>query len=395
MEAAAILVDASSGVQVGTEKAWNLCKKEGMPRFCIINKTDKENVDVSAVVEELKEKFGTSVATLDDRDALSEAIAETDEELMEKFFDVGEFTDEEFAQGLINGIGSGDIAPVLDCSAVKGEKIAEVLDAIVKYVPTATGKEYETADGETVKCDPAGKMSAFVFKTIADPFLGKISLAKVISGKITPGVEAYNTRAEKAEKLGSVFFLRGNTQGDAPSVSAGDIIAFAKLQYTQTGDTLCDKGAQVTYPPIAFPEPSLYKAIEPADKGDDEKVGTGLHKLMEEDPSFSTQFETLRRISRLLGGQGDLQLGIINGRNYKTELRSRRSDCSAEDSIQRDDQGPRLTSRASTRNSQAVQGSTETCTSDSLQPRKTRVLRKSYSEEQSLRAMCRQLRRGL
>ena len=110
---------------------------------------------------------------------------------------------------------------MLDCSAVKGEKIAEVLDAIVKYVPTATGKEYETVDGETVKCDPAGKMSAFVFKTIADPFLGKISLAKVISGKITPGVEAYNTRAEKAEKLGSVFFLRGNTQGDAPSVSSG------------------------------------------------------------------------------------------------------------------------------------------------------------------------------
>ena len=313
VEAAAILVDASSGVQVGTEKAWNLCKKEGMPRFFIINKTDKENVDVSAVVEELKEKFGTSVATLDDRDALSEAIAETDEELMEKFFDVGEFTDEEFAQGLINGIGSGDIAPVLDCSAVKGEKIAEVLDAIVKYVPTATGKEYETADGETVKCDPAGKMSAFVFKTIADPFLGKISLAKVISGKITPGVEAYNTRAEKAEKLGSVFFLRGNTQGDAPSVSAGDIIAFAKLQYTQTGDTLCDKGAQVTYPPIAFPEPSLYKAIEPADKGDDEKVGTGLHKLMEEDPSFRLE-RNVETHQSLLGGQGEIQLGIITAK---------------------------------------------------------------------------------
>ena len=313
VEAAAILVDASSGIQVGTEKAWNICKKDNMPRFFIINKTDKENVDVAVLIDELKAKFGTSVATLDDRDALSEAIAETDEELMEKFFEVGEFTDEEFAQGLVAGIGSGDIVPVLECSAVTGDKITEVLDAIVKYVPTSTGKEYATADGEAVKCDSDGKMSAFVFKTIADPFLGKISLAKVISGKIASGMEAYNTRAEKAEKLGSVFFLRGNTQGDAPSVSAGDIIAFAKLQYTQTGDTLCDKAAQVTYPGIDFPAPSLYKAIEPAKKGDDEKVGTGLHKLMEEDPSFKLE-RNVETHQTLLGGQGEIQLGIITSK---------------------------------------------------------------------------------
>lgn len=313
VEAAAILVDASSGIQVGTEKAWNICKDEGIPRFFIINKTDKENVDVDALVSELKEKFGTSVATLDDKDALSEAIAETDEELMEKFFEVGEFTDEEFAQGLINGIGSGDVSPVLDCSAVSGDKVTEVLDAIVKYVPTATGKEYETVDGDKVTCTPDGNMSAFIFKTIADPFLGKISLAKVISGTITPGIEVYNTRAEKAEKLGSVFFLRGNTQGDAPSVSAGDIIAFAKLQYTQTGDTICDKAAQVTYPAINFPAPSLYKAIEPANKGDDEKVGTGLHKLMEEDPSFKLE-RNVETHQTLLGGQGEIQLGIITAK---------------------------------------------------------------------------------
>ncbi len=313
VEAAAIVVDAQSGIQVGTEKAWDSCKKADMPRFFILNKIDKENVDTAALVDELKAKFGSSVVTLEDREALEEEVAGTDEELMEYYLENMELTDEQFAKGLSTGIASGDIVPVFECSSVTGDKITDVLESIVKYVPTATGKEYETTEGETVKCDPNGKMAALVFKTIADPFLGKISLAKVISGKISTGMEAYNTRAEKAEKLGSVFFLRGNTQGDAPSVSAGDIVAFAKLQYTQTGDTLCDKSAQVTFPPIEFPAPSLYKAVEAAGKGEDEKVGTGLHKLMEEDPSFVFE-RNVETHQSLLGGQGEIQLGIITAK---------------------------------------------------------------------------------
>ena len=315
VEAAAIIVDASSGIQVGTEKAWNSCKQFGIPKFFIINKTDKENVDVDEVIEELKGKFGTSVVTLDDRDALNEAIAETDEELMEKFFSGEEFTDEEFNSGLSRGIGAGDIVPVMACSAIKGEGIEDVLARLIDLVPKAADHEdYDAVDEKDepikVKVDPAGKPAAFIFKTIADPFLGKISFAKVISGTLKSGQEIYNARAEKAEKLGAMFFMRGKTQEDAPSVEAGDIVAMAKLQFTKTGDTLCEKANIIKFPAVEFPEPSLYMAVEPVDKGDDEKMGTGLHKLMEEDPSFRLD-RNVETHQTLLGGQGEIQLNII------------------------------------------------------------------------------------
>lgn len=318
VEAAAILVDASAGIQVGTEKAWNSCKQFGIPKFFIINKTDKENVNVEETIEELKSKFGTSVVTLDDKDALTEAIAETDEELMEKFFSGEEFTDEEFNRGLSHGIGAGDIVPVLACSSMTGEGVKEALEKLIDLVPKAADHEAYPAKNDAgedieVKVDAAGKPAAFVFKTIADPFLGKISLAKVISGTLKGGQEIYNSRAEKAEKLGAMFFMRGKTQEDAPSAEAGDIVAIAKLQYTKTGDTLCEKANIIKFPPVEFPAPSLYIAVEPADKGDDEKVGTGLHKLMEEDPSFKLD-RNVETHQTLLGGQGEIQLNIITAK---------------------------------------------------------------------------------
>ncbi|MDO4545626.1 MAG: elongation factor G [Bacillota bacterium] len=318
VEAAAIIVDASSGIQVGTEKAWNSCRQFGIPKFFLINKTDKENVDVANTIEELKDKFGTSVVTLDDKDALTEAIAETDEELMEKYFAGEEFTDEEFNRGLSRGIGAGDIVPVLACSAMTGEGVKEALEKFIDLVPKAADHEAYAAKNDKdedieVKLDPAGKPAAFVFKTIADPFLGKISLAKIISGTLKAGQEIYNARAEKAEKLGAMFFMRGKTQEDAPSAEAGDIIAIAKLQFTKTGDTLCDKANIIAFPPVDFPTPSLYLAVEPAKKGDDEKVGTGLNKLMEEDPSFKLE-RNIETHQTLLGGQGEIQLNIITSK---------------------------------------------------------------------------------
>ncbi len=318
VEAAAILVDASAGIQVGTEKAWNSCREFGIPKFFLINKTDKENVDVDQIISDLKDKFGTSVVTLDDKDALTEAIAETDEDLMEKFFSGEDFTDEEFNNGLSHGIGSGDIVPVLACSSVKGDGITDVLEDFIKFVPKpADHEDYDAKNDDDedikIKVDPAGKPAAFVFKTIADPFLGKISLAKVISGTLKAGQEIYNSRAQKSEKLGSMFFMRGKQQGEAPVVEAGDIVAIAKLQFTKTGDTLCEKANIVKFPPIKFPAPALYLAIEPKDKGEDEKVGTGLHKLMEEDPSFVLE-RNVETHQSLLGGQGEIQLNIITSK---------------------------------------------------------------------------------
>ena len=200
VDAAMILVDASSGIQVGTEKAWNSCKHYNMPKMFVITKTDKENVNVDHTIADLKNKFGTSVVTLDDREELNEAIAETDEELMEKYFGGEEFTDEEFSKGLLNGIAEGSIVPVLTCCSLKNEGVTEVLDAAVKYLPKASSHApYTTVDGKEIAADPNGKPVGYVFKTIADPFLGKISLVKVISGKLTNGMELYNSRAEKSQ----------------------------------------------------------------------------------------------------------------------------------------------------------------------------------------------------
>ena len=296
VEAAAILVDASSGVQVGTEKAWDACKENGTPKFFIINKTDKEHVDVDQTIADLQAKFGSSVVTLDDREALSEAIAEVDEELMDIYFENMEFTDEEFNRGLSKGIAQGDICPVFTCSALKGEGIKEVLQNIIDIVPKADA-------------DPNGKPVVFIFKTLADPFLGKISLAKVVSGKITPGMSIYNHRAEKDEKLGSMFFLRGKTQGECPQAVAGDIVAFAKLQYTKTGDALSEKNNEVEIAPISFPQPTLYQAIEAADKGADDKLSSGFARLTEEDPSLVLTRNVETR-QTLVGGQGETQINI-------------------------------------------------------------------------------------
>ncbi|MDR2157637.1 MAG: elongation factor G, partial [Clostridiales Family XIII bacterium] len=314
-EAAVIVVDASAGVQVGTEKAWNACRQNGLPKFFLINKVDKENVDVDRVIADLKSKFGTSVAALDDRDALNEAVAESDEELLEKFFGGEAFTDEEFNRGLAAGIAAGDIVPILTSSAVKGEGVKELLDTLIKYVPAPTEHPpYAAAndrdEGITVVCDPEGPFAAFVFKTISDPFAGKITIMKVLSGKVTQGMEAYNVNAQKSEKMGSIFFLRGKSQSEAPTVAAGDVFAATKLQFAHTGDTFCGKSGIVKFPTVEYPQPSLFMAVEPRAKGEEEKIGTGLNKLREEDPSFSVERST-ETAQTLLGGQGEIQIGII------------------------------------------------------------------------------------
>ena len=313
VEAAAILVDASSGIQVGTEKAWDACKKAGSPKFFIINKIDKENVDVDATIAQLQDKFGTSVVTLDDKDAISEAIAEVDEEFMDIYFDAGEFTDEQFSRGLTKGILQGDIVPVFKCSAVTGEGVKEVLQEIIDFVPDPTIEGYKALNDKeeeiVIKADPSAKPVVFVFKTLADSFLGKISLAKVVSGKVTAGMSLHNFRAEKDEKLGSVFFIRGKNKEDCPEAAAGDIVALGKLEYTKTGDTLSEKNNPVTIAPIVFPQPTLFVAIESTDKGADDKLSTGFARLTEEDPSLVLQRNKETR-QTLVGGQGESQINI-------------------------------------------------------------------------------------
>ena len=323
-EGAVIVVDASAGVQVGTEKAWKSCKQYSMPTFILLNKIDKENANIEKTMAELRDKFGPTLVQLTDpisaevREALTEAVAETDEALLEKYFNGESFTEEEFHHGLNAGIANGTIVPVLTASAITGAGIKEFLDVMLNDVPhPAEHKEYhgvDSKDQELIrKCSIDEPMSAYVFKTIADAFVGKISIMKVISGKMKSGVEVYNPRLEKTEKIGSMFFLRGKQQEETDTAPAGDVVAVSKLQFTHTGDTLCDKAHIIQYPGLEFPEPCLYMAVEPKQKGDEEKISVGLHKLMEEDPSFVMTRNTETH-QTLIGGQGDIQIGIITAK---------------------------------------------------------------------------------
>lgn len=320
-EAAVILVDAGAGIQVGTEHAWKACERYKMPRFIVINKRDKDEFDFYKTFEELKAKFGDTLIpfswplTADIDEDLKEAIAMTDDELMEKYFNGDDFSDEEIKKGLVKGISEGGIVPVCSSAFSLGHGIEGLLDLLVAYVPTPL--QHGPYKGFNDKNEPVEKLcvvesspSAFVFKTIVDPFVGKISVMKVVTGKLTSGMEILNERAGKPEKLGKLFFLRGKEQQELDYAEAGDIAAVAKLQHTVSGDTLCDKSDIIRYLPLDFPSPSLYLAIEAADKKDEDKVFSGLSRLREEDPSFVVERNNETH-QTLLGGQGEMQLNII------------------------------------------------------------------------------------
>ncbi len=320
-EAAIILVDAGAGIQVGTEQAWKACERYKKPRFIVINKRDKDEFDYYKTFGELKEKFGDHLIpfswpiTTEIDEELKEAIAMTDDALMEKYFNGDNFTEEEIKKGLAEGIADGAMVPVLSAAFELQKGSEGLLDLLVTYVPTPL--QHGPYKGFNDNNEPVekisvvdGPVSAFVFKTIIDPFVGKISIMKVVAGVLRAGTEVLNERTGKIEKIGKLFFLRGNHQEELNYAEAGDIVAVSKLQHTLSGDTLCDKSDIIRYLPLDYPKPSLYVAIEAAEKKDEDKVFSGLAKLREEDPSFVIERNNETH-QTLLGGQGEIQLGII------------------------------------------------------------------------------------
>ena len=320
-EAAVILVDAGAGIQVGTEQAWKACERYKMPRFIVINKRDKDEFDFYKTFDKLKAKFGETLIpfswplTAEIDEELKEAIAMTDDLLMEKYFNGDDFSDEEIKKGLVKGISEGGIVPVCSSAFSLGHGIEGLLDLLVTYVPTplqhGAYKGFNDNNEQVEKmCVVDATPSAFVFKTIVDPFVGKISIMKVVTGKLTSGMEILNERTGKTEKLGKLFFLRGKEQQELNYAEAGDIVAVAKLQHTVSGDTLCDKNDIIRYLPLDYPSPSLYVAIEAVDKKDEDKIFSGLTRLREEDPSFVVERNDETH-QTLLGGQGEMQLNIV------------------------------------------------------------------------------------
>ena len=370
---AILMVDATSGVEVGTEKAWKYTEKRKMPKIIFVNKMDKENVNYDKLIKGLRDAFGKKIAPFaipigegadfkgfvnvvdmigreyngkecvdvdvpEDlkeriapvREMLIESVAESDEVLLEKYFEGEEFTTEEIHEGLRKGVLAGEVVPVLVGSAANNIGIHTLFGMVSDYMPTPKDMhngEYEGLHPENDeqlvrKVDEQEPFSALVFKTIVDPFVGKISLFKVYSGKLTKDMEVLNANKDEKEKIGSLFMLRGKNQLECDAIVAGDIGAIAKLQHTETGDTLCDRSAPIKYHGIQFAQPCLFLAVEPKSKGDEEKIGTSLHRLTEEDPTFIVERNKETK-QLLIGGQGTMQLTVITNKmknNFGVEV---------------------------------------------------------------------------
>jgi elongation factor G len=358
-DSAVILVPAKGGVAVGTEKAWAYAKEQGIPKMFFVSKMDEENANFFEVLGQLTNTFGKGViafqlpiiendkfigfvdvlemtakkfdkdklvdtavpAGLNDKisaikEALNESIAETSEDLMEKFFGGEEFTAEDIKKGLCIGVADGAIVPVLCGSALLNQGIQTLMDTIIEYMPSPNAKptiKAVKAGTDTVielRTTPDEIMSALVFKTIADPFVGKISMFRVYSGTFKTDTVVYNSTAEKTEKTAQVFMLRGKKQIPVDRIIAGDIGAVAKLQYTNTNDTLCEQAKPVVLEKIEFPEPALSLAVEPKAKGDEEKIGSGLNRLQDEDPTFKVHLNTETH-QTIISGVGEQHLDVI------------------------------------------------------------------------------------
>ncbi len=358
-DAAVIVLSGKSGLTVGAEKAWDYCEARKLPRIIFINKVDDERVNYHGVLQQLKDKYGKRIAPfqipmregdkitgfvniverearifqgnmtvtgetptelLDElasmREMICEAVAETSEELMDKYFAGEEFTLPEMYGALRKGVAEGDIVPVLCGSAYHNNGIPSLMNAIHAYFPAPSSDEgfvmATKKDGSPsrLKVDVSDPMSALVFKTVADPYVGKLSYFKVYSGVMTPDTTVYNMNKDTNEKIGKIYVVQGKKQTEVEKLNAGDIGAVAKLTKTATGDTLSGLNHPLQLEGIDFAKPNMSLAVVPKNKGDEDKIAQGLLKLMEEDNTF--RFETNKETrQQILKGLGDQHIEVI------------------------------------------------------------------------------------
>ena len=331
-DAAIVVIDASAGIQVGTQTVWDRLEAAVMPRVVAVARLDRENADFDQVLEQLREAYGIRVvplhipvgahqelsATIDllhgtilkgpkdpiaempkeevqrvgeYRRQLVEAIVETNDDLLGRYLEGTEMSYDELRDALHAAVREAKVIPVIASSASKKVGYGGLLSAIVEMLPSpaevgAPIGRSPSGDEVARKADPADKLSAFVFKTLADPFVGKLSYVRVYSGTLHHNGPVYDATKGEAERVGQIFFQRGKEQETTDSVVAGDICAIPKLTASVTGSTLCDKDAPMLYELVAFPPPSFQVAIEPVSKADLDKLGTALHKLIDEDPTL-------------------------------------------------------------------------------------------------------------
>jgi elongation factor G len=335
VDAVLLVVSAVDGVEVQTEVAWELAVEAGLPRAILVNKLDRERASFENTLAQLVASFGTQVAPLeipigsehefsgvadllhrkadhypsgpiaeerdwpDDladvatpyREKLMEAVAESDDALIERYLDEGELSEDEILQGAKSGFAEARIAPVFVGAAARPIGVDRLLSFIREEFPAPTERGSVTAvdaDGAAVErpCDASAPLTALAFKTVSDPYVGHITMLRVFCGSLRPDSTVYNATKATEERVGQLFALRGKEHDAVAEIGAGDIGAVAKLSHTTTGDTLSTKDRPVTIPPAEMPEPLLAFAIEPKTKGDEDKLSTALARLREEDPTL-------------------------------------------------------------------------------------------------------------
>ena len=370
-DAAVIVVSAKAGIEVGTQKAWEACERKKLPRMFFVTDMDDDNASYREVVEKLQDLYGKKIATfhsqngqnvkfvgfvnvvkmkgrrftkLSDyeecdipdyaqeyvekyRESLLDAVAETSEELMEKYFEGEEFTPQEISTALRSSVSDCDIVPVLMGSGLNAQGVKMLLQEIVTYFPSPnkcviTGVNAATGANFHADYDANKPMTAKVFKTIADPFVGKFSLVKVCSGILSTDNPVYNADKDTEEKISKLYVLRGKDQIEVKELYAGDIGAIGKLSNTKTGDTLSTKANPINYDRAEMPIPYTYQRYETKNKGDDDKVSQALQKLMEEDLTLKVVNDPENRQS-LIYGLGDQHLDVTVSKllsRYKVDV---------------------------------------------------------------------------
>jgi elongation factor G len=359
-DAALVVVDAVSGVQVSTEKVWAVAEETETPRLVVLNRIDRERASMSRALESLRGVFGRTVipiqlpigeeknfsgvvdlvamkawtfaadgsgkpteapipgdlesAAKTARDALIEMVAEADDALMEKFFEASTLSQEELVDGLKRGVAASRIFPLVCTSAAANMGLQPLLDAIVTYVPSPAERPFKATakgseDAVAVQASDAPPSAIFVWKTVADPFAGRITMFRVVSGSIKADSTVQNVTRDAAERLGHLTLLQGKMASNVPEIKAGDLGAVAKLKDTVTSDLLGDKAIAFRVTPIKFPDPVISYAIEPKSRGDEEKISTALHRLQEEDPSISYNRDAQTK-QLLLAGQGQSHIEV-------------------------------------------------------------------------------------
>ncbi|HEY6609359.1 MAG TPA: elongation factor G [Candidatus Limnocylindria bacterium] len=355
VDAAIVLIDASAGVEVGTEEVWRLADARGLPRMIFVNKMDRENANYDATLDQLKARFGPKIAPVylpigssesfrgyvdvieehatiyengtprevpipeelegiehTRRDALVEAAAEASDELMMKYLDGETLTDEEIEAAVHKGTREGSVVPVFVGSATRNIGVRELIAMIVKHIPSpAEVGSRMTADGKELQPDPNGPFVAQVFKATADPFVGRLTYFRVISGTLASQGHVFNANRREEERVGNLLAVQGKDQENLPKVGPGDIAAVAKLTSTASGDTLvADRAQAIQLPPLDFPAPSLQVAIEPESKADLDKLGQALHRLAEEEPAVQIRREEGTG-ETILTAMGDAHVDVI------------------------------------------------------------------------------------